>query len=787
MATRRSEGSLPADLSSFVGRRQELSEVRHLLGEARLVTLTGTGGVGKTRLAVRVARTARRAFHDGAWLVELAAVTDPGQVAVAVAETLRIPEQSGRAPEDALATFLARRDLLLVVDNCEHVVETCAPLLSRLLQRAEGLRVLATSREVLGVQGEAVYPVAPLGVPEGDGSLHEVASPALELLVERAGAASPGFVVTEANLSTLAGICRRLDGLPLAIELAAARLRVLSPQQLAERLDDRFRLLAEPISRSGRRTLRQTVEWSFDLCDKAERKVWTRMAVFAGDVELAAAEVVCASEDLDEAEVTEAVAGLVNKSVLLPAVDEGGPRFRMLATLREYGLERLRDERGIGGDPSPAEVDLRARHLAWYAELAARLEREWFGPDQPGWRARLMAELPNIRTALQFALDNPEHRRAGQQLAADLRAFWITGPMREGTGWLSRLVEAAPEPSRELVHALSALSWVAAAAGAADQSTVAARSAVELAADHAPERVTRALHNLGMNLASRGDPSALPLLEESVARARKEPGHSGEEQAYALFALGFCVGVLGDAARSADLYAQSVSICRRAGERWWLAWMRTAEALPASMLADPAPLESAVAEALHLARQIPDHHACVVGLSHLALREGADARRAAFLLGICERYWRDAGGFMLVSEPWASAISRAEQRWRTALGESAYDEAHRRGESATLEEGIAMVLGERQPAASLPTAGAAATGARLTRREAEIARLVAEGLTNRDIAAALVLSARTVETHVQNILIKTGFTSRTQVAAWYPRMGGALEVPPPEPGPPGIR
>ena len=394
-----------------------------------------------------------------------------------------------------------------------------------------------------------------------------------------------------------------------------------------------------------------------------------------------------------------------------------------------------------------------------------------------------MAELPNLRTALQLALDDPEHRRTGQQLAADLRAFWITGPMREGTGWLSRLVEAAPEPSRELVHALSALSWVAAAAGAADQSIAAARSAVELAADHAPERVTRALHNLGMNLASRGDPSALPLLEESVARARREPGHSGEELAYALFTLGFCVGVLGDAARSAELYAESVSICRRAGERWWLAWMRTAEARPASMLEHPAPLESAVAEALHLARQIPDHHACVVGLSHLALREkGADAGRAAFLLGICEQYWRDAGGFMLVSEPWASAITRARERCRAALGDTAYDEAHRRGESATLEEGIAMVLGERQPAAaSRPKAGVPATGVRLTSREAEIARLVAEGLTSRDIAAALVLSARTVETHVQNILTKTGFTSRTQIAAWHPRLGGAQEVSPPEP------
>jgi len=768
-----------------VGRRHEVSEVKSLLGRSRMVTLTGTGGVGKTRLALQVAHAARRAFHDSAWWVELASVNEPTQVAEAIAGALGIPEQSGRDAEEALAAFLESRALLLVMDNCEHVADACITLLSELLQRGEGLRVLATSREFLEVPDAAVFNVQPLAIPEEGGLLDEASAPALALLVERTGAASPDFEATKADLDTLAEICRRLDGLPLAIELAAAQLRVLTPAELAERLGDRFRLLVGPSRHSGRRTLRQTVEWSYELCEKAERKVWTRLSVFAGDFPLAAAEAVCAGEDLDQSEVTDAITGLVNKSVLTPFAEGGSRRFRMLATLREYGLERLRDEDRTGGDGAPSELELRAWHLGWYAELAARFDAEWFGSEQPRWRALLLAELANIRAALQFALDNPEHTPAGQQLAADLRAFWLTGPTREGNGWLTKLVDAAPEPSSHLVHALSALSWVASATGALDQSMATARTAVELAPEHAPERVTRTLHNLGMNLAARGDPSALALLEESVARARSEPGERGEELAYALFTLGFCAGMQGDLARSADLYAESVWICRRAGELWWLAWMRRAEAFAASMLDDPVPHRLAATDALQLARQIPDDQACVNALGELASRpEGGNARRAAFLLGVCESYWRDAGGFTLVAEPWASAIARSRKRCQTELGEAAYEEAHRRGGAATLEEAIAMVIGDQSSAPPLTIAGASTAAVKLTKREAEIARLVTEGLSNRDIAATLTLSTRTVETHVQNILTKSGFTRRAQIAAWYAGQTRGGDVQPQEPHPP---
>ena len=302
---------------------------------------------------------------------------------------------------------------------------------------------------------------------------------------------------------------------------------------------------------------------------------------------------------------------------------------------------------------------------------------------------------------------------------------------------------------------------------------------MELAPEHAPERVTRTLHNLGMNLVVVGDPSAPALLEEAAVRARSEPGNRGEELAYALFTLGFCRGLQGDFAGSSALYAESVSICRGAGELWWLSWLRLAEAFAASMLDDPVPHRLAATEALRLARQIPDDHACVNALSQLASRpEGGNGRRAAFLLGVCETYWRDAGGFTLVAEPWASAIARSRERCQAALGEAAYEEEHRRGEAATLDEAVAMVLGDQSSAPPLLSTGESTAAVKLTKREAEIARLVTDGLSNRDIAATLTLSTRTVEAHVQNILTKSGFTRRAQIAAWYGGLTRPSDAPP---------
>ncbi len=319
-------GNLPAEVTSFVGRRAEIAEVKRLLSRSRLVTLTGVGGVGKTRLALRVAEQARRSFADGVWLVELAKLQDMRLLPDLVASTLGIADQTVRDRVEVLADFLADRRLLLVLDHCEHLVPAVAQLVVELLPAAPGLRVLATSREDLQVFAEHLYPLAPLAVPAGQGPLGAAAGvryPALALFAERAAAVDQGFAVSDANAVLVAGVCQRLEGIPLAIELAAARLRSLSLAQVAERLDDRFRLLSSGnrAALARHQTLRAAVDWSFELCTKPERLLWMRAFVFASSFDLPAAEGVCGGDGLPVDEVVEALTGLVAKSVLVPVTD----------------------------------------------------------------------------------------------------------------------------------------------------------------------------------------------------------------------------------------------------------------------------------------------------------------------------------------------------------------------------------------------------------------------------------------------------------------------------------
>ena len=466
MAGRALLGTLPVELTSFVGRRREVGEVKRLLVDARLVTLTGIGGTGKTRLALRVGGDVRRAFPDGVWFVDLTElrisgllggeVGDPQVLAHLVAAVLGLHDRPGVRPLRRLADHLADGQAMLVLDNCEHLLTACAILVDRLLRDCPRLRILTTSREPLGLTAEMIFSVPPLPTPRPGDRQSLAAMDSYEsvtLFVTRAQAATPAFGITADNRAAVAEICHRLDGLPLAIELAAARTRVLTPRQIVDRLANRFTVLGRG-SRTApgrQQTLRACVDWSFDLCSKPERMLWARSAVFVGGFELDAVEGICADGDLPAADLLDLLAGLLDKSILVRD-DFGGQgevaRYRMLETLRDYGHEQLREA---------GEYDLlRHRHADWYQGLAARAATEWISHREVYWHARLSREHPNLRAAIEYCLDEPDLADTALHLAMTVPlAYWSRrGLFSEVRRWLDRALAQTATASTIRARAL---------------------------------------------------------------------------------------------------------------------------------------------------------------------------------------------------------------------------------------------------------------------------------------------------------------------------------------------
>jgi len=743
-----------------VDRRQDLSAIRRLLDSRRLVTLTGVGGVGKTRLALLVAADVARSFPDGVWLVDLSGLQDEALVPQAVCDALGIADQSTRDPVEVLAGYLATRRLLLVLDNCERLVPTIALLVDRLLAAAEGLRILATSRETLQLSGEQVYPVAPLPVDTVD-------SPGMVLFAARAAAVWPGFAITAENAEAVGRICRQLDGIPLAIELAAARMRALPPQQLAQHLAKQAGLL----DLAGRgavprhQTMRATLAWSFELCGKPERLLWQRVSVFAGSFDLVAAQEVCAGDGLTDDEVVWALAALVDKSVLIVSRD-ATPRYRLLDTVRSYGLDRLRHH-----DPPSAcdETALRRRHRAFYVELAERFDADWFGPRQAEWTAQMLAELDNMREALAFCLGEPDGTGTAARLAGSLYYFWYAcGGTREGRYWLDRILAADPPPGPALVAALAANARLQLIQGEPREAAETAARCLPLARRYRqPRYVAEALRTIGLGRLYLGDPQAVPVLREAVTRAAAL-GPSHPVLAFAMFALSVGALFQGDPEEAARLLAEAQAICRAYGDQWWLGITLSAAVSPALRLGQLEQAERYGRESLRVRRAIHDTHGAAASVELLAWTAAArqDCTRAARLLGAADRHWHAVGGSPFGAGPWRQEHERCAAAARHGLG-TAFDREYRCGGELNLDEAVAYALDEVVPAASAPEPA----DARLTRREREIAALIDEGLTNRQIATRLVISQRTVESHVENILTKLGYGSRAQVAAWYARRG----------------
>ncbi|MEV7077432.1 LuxR C-terminal-related transcriptional regulator [Streptomyces sp. NPDC093516] len=999
----RRDHRLPVETTSFVDRRGELTEGRELLARARLVTLTGPGGVGKTRLAARIAARVRRAFPDGVRFVHLSGLHDPALVPLAAADALGLHDHSAQPPLDALVEQVRDRRLLLVVDNCEHLAAACARLAAALLHGTEGVRILATSRHRLGLTEEHLLEVRPLPVPDPDGDLSAAGGyPALTLFADRASAVAPGFRLTPANLASVARLCRRLDGLPLAIELAAVRMRVLDVDQLLDRLDDRYRFLTtgSPAALPRHQTLRAAVAWSHDLCTGPEQLMWARLSVLAGGFDLETAEAVCADDtprppdtgriptawpsdagriptewpsdtgristewlsdasrlpgagpsdtgrfptagpsdagrlpgagpsdagrlpapaaphrargteptrltegsgtrpgpgarpaptagrpgatvigpasaeaapepdhvrpgpalarsessamrfgstvtdpwpaeavtEPDQArsgttaphpgptdavaepsqalsrpaegrpgpvgtsagpaegrpgpagtsvrvapvltgavavsppppvglrsdDVLEAVAGLVDKSVLCREPGPDGVRYRLLDTLRQYGLEQLRRTPG-------EETAARRRLRDWMLERAEACERDWFGPGQPEIVARLRADRDTLRAALDFSLSTPGEARAGLRLAGALWFHWhACGAPREGLYWLDRALAANPDPTRERARGL----WVAGLLVAATQDFPRGRrlatDALALAralgdsaeAAHA-EYVIGVIRLFGDDL-----PGALRHFEATVARGPVPGQHLslvGLDQVELACALGF----LGEAERAVEVCERALALCERHGEQWVRSYVLRMLALAHTVRGDRTRAERHAREALRLKFAVHDVIGIALTLDLLALIavERGDHAHAAVLLGGADRVWADIDAGRWGARTLTSARRDSEERAVRALGREAFERAHRRGGALALAELVGHAL--REPATAEPTAPPPHedTAVRLTRRETEVARLVAEGLANQQIADRLVIARRTAEGHVERILSKLGFSNRSQIAAW---------------------
>ena len=762
---RGSLGNLPAEVTSFVGRRHEVTVVRRMLSASRLVTLTGAGGVGKTRLAQRLGAELRRGFPDGVWFVGLAELRDPDLVAVTVGEALGIREEAVSPDAPGLAAFLADQQALLILDNCEHLVGACADLAETLLRSCPELRILVTSRQALRLDGEANLTVHPLSVPGQDATCtpadlakYESAS----LLVERATAVLPSFRVTDENCTTIARLCQALEGMPLAIELAVARLRVLSLEQILDRLTDRYRLLTAGARNAPARqqTLRALIDWSWDLCSEAERTLWSRVSVFSGGLELDAAEAVCADDQLPADAILDLIASLVDKSVLTRTGD-GNVRYQMLEVTREYGAAKLLAAR--------EHEAVARRHCRWFADLAAYSDRHWVSPDQAALMQRLRHERANLRVALEYAITAGPPETA-LRFAADLQNHWfVRGFLSEGRHWLDRAL-AMPAPRHwTRVKALRVAAWIATVQGDRDRADALLADARGLAETlpSSPERAYLPLIEGNVAMFAGDHARALPLLEQALAGFRELNSRNGEM--WTLIVLGLCRGLAeGHSRGEGDLLAAQ-ELSAATGEVWWRSFALWALSVLRWRDGDNVGATAAAKESLVIRRVVEDEQFTVgLALESLAWIAGTERRdqRAAALLGASDRMWQAMQTSLAAFRTLHDFHNETASQVRSRLGATTFAAATRRGSELSTADAVAMAL-ERQPRVPVPEPRAeAAAGVGLTKREREVAALIAQGLSNREIAARLVVAQRTAEGHVENILSKLGFTSRTQVAGW---------------------
>jgi non-specific serine/threonine protein kinase len=742
-------------LTGLVGREYEIAEIARLLADNRLVTLVGSGGVGKTRLAIEEAAAAAPRFADGVDLVDMSGVPDPSLLWARVARAVGVEERADADLAQRLTRVLWPQSRLLVLDNCEQLLAETAAVATQLLSGCPELWVLATSREGLGVPGEVIWRVPSLTFPwpGHEPSLDEVEEfGAMALFADRARAARPGLVIGTADIAALSSICFRLDGIPLALELAAARVSALSIREIADRLDDRFMLLSRTVGAPARhQTLRASVEWSHQLLSQAEQALFRRLAVFAGGWSLSAAEEVGVGPPVGRREVARLLAGLVDKSLVQAEGSATGTRYRLLEAVKAFAFEQLM--------ASGELEEVRARHGAHFADVGERVASRLHGQDQGLWASRLDQDQANLRAAIQWCAADPVRAVHGLRMAAGLWEYWlIRGLIEDGAAWLEDALRRASGPPGTRAAALTGLALFTSLRGEFQRGgeLLAASIALYEQADDLPGQV-RALAILGYWRANNGDPEGSA---EALDRAMLLAGRARDRYpaAYARLMAGMAASSMADRTLARAYATQSVALFSEIGDYRGAGYARCVVADCLSGEGVPAEALAILRTCLRVFEELLDRWGLLISTTSAALAYAArsDWRQTAFALGVADSLGERIGGrpFPAVQ----AVIGDIAAKTAAELGSSATP--HKAGRVVGRGDCIAAALGLSPE----PGPSCAQQELPLTKREHEVTELIAGGLTNRQIAERLFIAQRTVDTHVGHILAKLGCSNRSQAA-----------------------